>query len=211
MEKINELIDDKENKINDLNEEINKRKKEIEELNDSVNDLGQLNNNQAVSNELPLKLTDFDDENMLYGYKIIKKSFDFDYENIIRDFLKNNVKNDDKFAMYLKIKEQFSYDLIYKLLSLEPSNQLTIIHNMLDDKERIIIDELIDKKKFNLKQMLSNLNGMIIKNDPKIKIYVGDKNINYNFLDKNIETIYDNKITEGFKIYYKGIIYDYSI
>ena len=45
----------------------------------------------------------------------------------------------------------------------------------------------------------------------KLYIYVSDKNLKFNDLHKNIETIFDEKMTEGFKVEYKGKIYDYSI
>ena len=40
------------------------------------------------------------------------------------------------------------------------------------------------------------------------KISVDTKNVNYTSID---DVVYDKNITEGFKIVYKGIIYDYSI
>lgn len=212
MEKINELIVDKENKVSELNEEINKRKKEIEEL-DSVLDFTDQNGKQHANRDKILpQYTDYDDANSLYVYKTIKKNFNFDYEKVIKDFLEKNkeTKNDD-YIIYNKIKEIFNYDFIYKMLSLKPIDQKKIVLEMLDEKEQEKAKELIGNCTFNIRRFLRKVDEKIIKNDPKIKIYVGDKNISYNSLNNDIETIFDEKITEGFKIVYQGTIYDYSI
>ena len=74
-----------------------------------------------------------------------------------------------------------------------------------------IVTGYFKKKKFNIVKFINRLDDLIKKSDPRIYIYVSNKNINFNNLHKNIETIYDEKITEGFKVEYKGKIYDYSI
>ena len=66
-------------------------------------------------------------------------------------------------------------------------------------------------KYFNIVNFVSKIDALISDTDPKIYIYVGDQRFNFNKLNPNIETIYDTKITEGFRIEYKGKIYDYSI
>ena len=40
---------------------------------------------------------------------------------------------------------------------------------------------------------------------------MGDKSKSYNDIDEYVETVYSDKITEGFKIEYKGVVFDYSI
>ena len=58
---------------------------------------------------------------------------------------------------------------------------------------------------------MEKLDNLIEESDPQITILVGNKKDNYNYMNKNIKTIYDENITEGFKIVYKNIVYDYSI
>ena len=45
----------------------------------------------------------------------------------------------------------------------------------------------------------------------KIVVTVGDKSKNYDKIDSRIVTVYDDNIIEGFRIYYKSIVYDFSI
>ena len=49
------------------------------------------------------------------------------------------------------------------------------------------------------------------KYDPNVYVYVGDKSVNYDKLDKRIKTIYNSKIYKGIKIVYKNILYDFSL
>ena len=52
---------------------------------------------------------------------------------------------------------------------------------------------------------------IIFSTHPRTAKKIKEKNIKFNDLHKNIETIFDEKMTEGFKVEYKGKIYDYSI
>ena len=64
---------------------------------------------------------------------------------------------------------------------------------------------------FNIVKFLSELDVLIENSNPEIKIFTGTKNVNYNHLNKYINTVFDSNITEGFKIVYRGRVYDYSI
>jgi hypothetical protein len=96
-------------------------------------------------------------------------------------------------------------------MTYQSHEQKLIINELLSDIEKEVLSNLIHKKKFNVVKFLDELDSLILKSDPQIKIYIGNENENFNYLNKNITTIYDENITEGFKIVYKGIIYDYSI
>ena len=113
--------------------------------------------------------------------------------------------------MYVKVRSYFTYDVLYRLYTYQKSEQLLIISNLLSQDEKKVLNEYLNKDNFDIKNFISSLDELIIKNSPEIKIFVGSENENYNFLDSHINTIYDANIIEGFKILYKGIVYDYSI
>ena len=73
------------------------------------------------------------------------------------------------------------------------------------------MEKELNVRKFNITNFINKLDILILKNDPSILIYTGNEKDNFNEINENITTIYDKKITEGFKIVYKGVVYDYSI
>ena len=114
--------------------------------------------------------------------------------------------------------------------TLNPINLSPVILPKTSDTALIIVDSRINSSEFKvyvklLKQMESETgkvltDAVIFKNlgdsistlnENNLLVYTGEKNKDYNYLHNQIKTIYDNKITEGFKIVYKGVVYDYSI
>ena len=85
------------------------------------------------------------------------------------------------------------------------------MENLLQEDEKKLVKNLLNVEKFNIELFLKKLDDLIMKNNPTITIYVGDKDENYDKIDNRVITKYDNKITDGFRIEYKGNIYDYSI
>lgn len=205
------LIDNKEKKLEDLNNNILEKENTINELEKSAENNSYQNTTDSEDVVLP-KYADFEDGNLLSGYKVIKENFNFDVKKIINDFIKNNIKdNDTNFELYKKIKSYFLYDVIYRIATYSPEEQSIIVSELLQEDERECIKDLLDTKRFNINKFIDKLDNLIMKTDPEIKILVGDKNSNYDYIDTNIKTIYDENITEGFKIIYQGIVYDYSI
>ena len=49
------------------------------------------------------------------------------------------------------------------------------------------------------------------KTDPTIYVYVGQEDLNYNYLGKNVKTRFYKNMSEGVIIHFKGKMYDYSI
>ena len=86
-----------------------------------------------------------------------------------------------------------------------------IVNELLNNEERLLIKNLNLKGKFNIRTFLEVLDRRILEYNPEIKVYVGDKKENYDNINENVKTIITKDIAEGFKIEYKGIIYDYSI
>lgn len=208
------LIDDKEKKIEELNGNIEIKKNEEKELEDLINKLkieAEDFKKEEVDVVMP-KGADYEDGNLLENYKKIKEGFNFDYEEKIKKFLESEVTKDDgKFNVYLNIKNYFSHKTVYKISTYGSNEQRIIVNGLLTEDEKILVKDLLDTSKFNIVKFINKIDDLIKNSDPKIYIYVSDKNMKFNDLDSNIETVFDEKLTEGFKVEYKGKVYDYSI
>lgn len=208
------LIDDKEKKIEELNGNIEIKKNEEKELEDLINKLkieAEDFKKEEVDVVMP-KGADYEDGNLLENYKKIKEGFSFDYEEKIKKFLESEVTKDDgKFNVYLNIKNYFSHKTVYKISTYGSNEQRIIVNGLLTEDEKKLVKDLLDTSKFNIVKFINKIEDLIKNNDPKIYIYVSDKNMKFNDLDSNIETVFDEKLTEGFKVEYKGKVYDYSI
>lgn len=208
------LIDDKEKKIEELNGNIEIKKNEEKELEDLINKLkieAEDFKKEEVDVVMP-KGADYEDGNLLENYKKIKEGFSFDYEEKIKKFLESEVTKDDgKFNVYLNIKNYFSHKTVYKISTYGSNEQRIIVNGLLTEDEKILVKDLLDTSKFNIVKFINKIDDLIKNSDPKIYIYVSDKNMKFNDLDSNIETVFDEKLTEGFKVEYKGKVYDYSI
>ena len=203
------LIADKEKMLDDLNKDIENKEKVIKNLEGKENGLLQ---SGVLSNEVSLpKNVDFDDGNLLHNYKLIREKFNFNTRKVVMDFVSQTKKFDDtSYNFYKKVRSYFTTSIVYKIVSYSKEEQYVIIENLLQDNEKQVLKKF-SKKNFNLRRFLDYLDKMIIKSDPCIKVLVGKKNISYNDIDKNVDTIYDETIIEGFKIIYRGIVYDYSL
>ena len=212
MEQFDFLIGDKEEKVDELNNVISKKENDILNLELKISEYMGLSDTKKTDNEVVLPIyVDFEDEDVITNYKSIKEKFDFDTKDIIEKFLKEKVSDNINYNVYVKVRSYFTYDVLYRLYTYQKSEQLLIISNLLSQDEKKVLNEYLNKDNFDIKNFISSLDELIIKNSPEIKIFVGSENENYNFLDSHINTIYDANIIEGFKILYKGIVYDYSI
>lgn len=208
------LIDDKEKKIAQLDKTIDKKTKSYAKLEHEVDELEKvLENVEEVKKDhivLPTD-ADFEDGNILSGYKKIKDGFRFDVEEKIKEFLSEINSEDNHYELYCTVKGYFTHSSIYTIMTYQVEEQKLILNELLSEEEKTVLSKLLNKKKFNIVKFLSELETLILKSNPEIKVFVGDKSKSYNHLNENIVTIYDDSITEGFKIVYKGIVYDYSI
>lgn len=208
------LIDDKEKKINVLDKSIDKKTKSYAKLEQEVEELEKnLQNVEEVKKEHVVLQTDadFEDGNILSGYKKIKDGFNFDVESKIKEFLINVSSEKEFYDMYCNVKKYFTHSSIYTIMTYQENEQKLIINELLSESEREVLSKLINKKNFNIVKFLNELDLLILKSDPKIVIYTSNNTDNYDYLNENINTVYDSNLTEGFKIVYKGVVYDYSI
>lgn len=208
------LIDDKEKKIKILDESLERKTKSFAKLEREVEDLEKsLQNVEEVKKEHVVLQTDadFEDGDILTGYKKIKDGFRFDVESEIKNFLSEVNIDGEHYKLYCNVKNYFSHSSIYTIMTYQIEEQKLIVNELLSEEEREVLSSLINKRKFNIVKFLNELDNLILKSNPEIQIHIGNKNENFNHLNENITTIYDESITEGFRIVYKGIVYDYSI
>ena len=217
VDKLNEfdfLIEDKEKKINTLDDSISKKEKKILELEEKIKKLNE-NKGEKASGAVALpKCADLEDGNLLISYKKIKDNFNYNARDVIDNLIKENNLNNKSSELYQKykhIRDYFSFDIVYKISTYQSNKQFIIISELLNDDEKHLLKDLLKVEKFNIRKFVDELDRILIRFNPKIKVYVGDKKVNYNDINPNVETIYTDEITEGFKVEYKGVIYDYSI
>ena len=208
------LLEDKEKKLDELNKKISDNKSDLLVLEQKIEEYKN-NNYASVKNSdvvLP-RYTDFEDNDLLSNYKIIKEKFNFNLEAALQTFINDKSLTDDsvKYKLCKRIRNYFSYDVVYKLETYQKNEQFLIVSGLLNDEEKNILDLDSIKERFNLKAFLSKLDDLLVKTNPEIVVVIGDKRKNYDKINSRIKTVYDEKIIEGFKIYYKGIVYDYSI
>lgn len=206
------LIDDKEKKLSELNADIADKQAFMKELEEKIEKIKMTRETNKSDDVVLPKYADYEDGNLLSGYKIIKKHFQFDMASIIEKFVKENSDTLSKdYQMYQEIRNYFQYDIIYRLSTYQPDEQYEIVSELLSEEEKNLISNILVKKGFNIKKFISKLDGIILKSNPTIDVLVGDDSLNYDYIDSRIHTRFDDSITEGFKIIYKGVIYDYSI
>ena len=132
------------------------------------------------------KGADYEDGNLLENYKKIKEGFSFDYEEKINEFIAAEVTEEDSnYNVYMNIRNYFSHKTIYKISTYNNNEQRIIVEGLLTDDEKKLVKELIDVSKFNIVKFTNRLDELIKNSDPKIYIYVSDKNLKFNDLHKN--------------------------
>ena len=86
------------------------------------------------------------------------------------------------------------------------------IKEMLNDKEYKVYELYKEVNPTGgIDGFIDYLNELMDLNNPNVYVYVGDKNLNYDYLSKYVKTIYSEDIYKGIKIMYRGLIYDYSL
>ncbi len=196
-----DLILEKEKKLKEIN---SKAKGKNEEK--SINEIA-VKKVDSIDVNLPVPYLK---ENDFYKkYKSIKEGFEISNRKIIFEFLNNIPKEETTqyFDFLINIKSKITPDVKYKLLSLERDEQLDYFSQILDDNELMTIDET----NYDLQEFLYFIEKEICENDPTIYIRAGTMDDSLEKIDKRIKIIYDEEISIGLLIIYKGKSFDYSI
>lgn len=203
------LIDEKQQTLDNLNKEIEENKKALSEL-QNKNTPEKTIKGEKYYNDV--SIPKYTDEELFKKYKNIKEKFSFDFEDTIKSFVDNNLTKDDEvYDSFVKIRNKFSSDTIYEIMSLRSSEQEEYLNNVLNRIELFMLKKYIKMDKFNINKFITDLDTTIEKLDPVVYVFTGDKEKNYDFISPKIKTVYDSNVNEGIKISYKGNLYDYSL
>lgn len=157
------------------------------------------------------------EESFFKTYKEIKKKFHVDNEKIIKEFIEKSKKQqeDEKnYRILQTFRKQFTEKVIYECLTLTSEEQYNLITEIIKEDEETLLQfhkNFKNKNKFVVTKLVNFVEDKMKKCDPTIYVYVGQEELNYNYLGKNVKTRYYKNMSEGIIIHYKGKMYDYSI
>jgi len=208
LQEYDELINAKEEQLNDLNEEIKNKKVEA----DSIK---KLQRNDQIDFDISiidvLSRTNYRDKNLFDLEKKINEQFNYDNEKIIESFIAQ-IDTSKNFEFCKKLKRKFNSKNIYDYKILSESELETHLLKALTKKEYELYRSYKKlHKKTDIEDFIRFLDELVKINNPQIIVYVGSKSENYNHLSKYVKTKIDKTIYRGIKIEYQSKIYDFSI
>lgn len=235
LQEYNYLIDEKEEKLENLINQINSQERKIKNEQIEDDELGtiftseiekrleemkkfkaKMKNKKTSEIIYDIPTPQYREESFFDTYKKLKKDFKVDNEKIIREFLEaHNDENDKENYQVLKeFRKQFTDKTIYECLTLRSEEQFMIVKEVIDEKVSDLIEfnkKFNNKNQFTVTKLIYELEEKIKEYNPNIYVYVGEEDLNYNQINERIRTRSYKNMSEGIIIYYKGKIYDYSI
>lgn len=202
------LIDEKEQKLNEIDELLKNK-----ELGLKANDnILKKDGFEFDYNIIDLfNSAEYQDKDILRINKLIEEKFDFNHENLIKDFL-SCIKNVEKYEFCLNLKNKFTSEIIYKLKTCLEYEVDEFMNGFLTDNEYNVYSLYKDlNEKFVAEEFIDYLDRLVELNNPSITIYVSNNKENYDHLSKYIKTVVSDEIYSGIKIVYKDKIYDFSL
>jgi len=201
-----DLIADRENKLNEIDELIKNR------------EIGKEGNKKELSkggyafdtNVIDLfNSTQYQDKNIFELNKKIDETFVVNYEELVKDFL--SFCDDSKdYEFCVNLRNKFDSEQIYKLKS--TMNMEEELKTFLTEKEYKIYEAFkLIISEHSIENFVIYLDQLVDLNSPKVIILVGSKYENYDHLSEYIETKYNDRIYRGIKIVYKNRVYDFSL
>jgi len=211
------IVEEKEKQIDELTDEIKillKNKAELDRYN--MITLPKSARKKPQRQSLNLKQPKYREENFFFNYKELKQKFDFDKEELIKEFINehHDKKHEKDYKTLTNFKKKFDKEAIYQLMTLTGTEQINILKTILTDKEKELIDLeniIKDKNKFNILNLFEKIDEMILEINPSINVYVSKYDKDYNYIDPYIKTFHYKNMSEGIIIEYKGKRYDFSI
>lgn len=201
------LIDEKEKRLSELESELEKRKNGLK---DNIVESSKPNYDFDSSIIDLLTETSYLDKNIFAINKKIEEKFIINYEDLIKDFL-SNIKDDNKYDFCLNLREKFTPDEIYKIEIMLPDDREEYLKEFLSKEEYKVYEIFVASNKFNMEDFIDYLNRLIELNNPTVTILVPSKNINFDYIDKKINTKVSENIYRGIKILYRNKVYDFSL
>lgn len=203
-----DLITERENKLNEIDELIKNREIGKEENKKELSKGGYAFDTNVID---LFNSTQYQDKNIFELNKRIDENFVVNYEELVKDFL--TLCDDSKdYDFCLKLRNKFDSEQIYRFKSMMSESLECELKNFLTNREykvyeafKLIIDE------HTIDNFIIYLDQLVDLNSPKVVILVGNKSENYDHLSKYIETKYNDKIYRGLKIIYRNKVYDFSL
>lgn len=203
LQDYDDLVEEREKRLIEL--EKSKERIRLEEEGDNFQDAAVV----CVSDKLP----EYQVDGLLQKLKTIDEEFDLDNDKIVAMFLRENQieENDRIYLELVSLKQYIGQYEIYRKLSEDKHLLLELIQKLSPSSREKIEKYYLGTKRFSVNDFLEYLEVEIRKSDPVIYIEVGDKDLNYDQLDRRIKTIYNDKIYKGIRIRYQDKLYDYSL
>lgn len=162
----------------------------------------------TVSNTV-YKSKEFKDE-----YKNLKEVMSFNKDEVISKVLIESEQEISTLGQTaINLKNTFSFDTIFKLSTLSPTEQEDVLRTSFNKDENALLDEYISNKSnaFSAVEFFDYVGQIAKTEDPNFYVKTGWKSDNFNDLGDKVVTVHDNDITEGVKIVHKNKLYDYSV
>ena len=208
LQGFDDLITERELKLNEIDELIKSRELGKEENKKELSKGGYAFDTSVIN---LFNSTQYQDKNVFELNRKIDENFVVNYEELISDFLTFCEDNKD-YEFCLKLRDKFDSEKIYNLKSMMELEMEEEMNRFLDEKEYKIYEAF--KLFFNdhsIENFVIYLDQLVDLNSPKVVILVGNKHENYDHLSEYIETKYNDKIYRGIKIIYKNKVYDFSL
>lgn len=205
------LIDKKSTELDELTAKQEKLKASLNS--NSISEIEIKNRNQTpVSFSETLRYnTKYVDDNFTRNYRKIKENLNANKLAIIRSLVEK-VKTQDANTIYDQIRSKMSLDRIYALSELSSENQIQELMNDSSQPEIEVLNEYVrENTDFDIVDYFDYIKSKQYQTSKTIYIRTGDRQENFDGIDNNIITIYDEKICEGFSIEFGNIYYDFSV
>ena len=200
------------NKLEDYNNLIELKNKELQNITSSEENK-ESNIEKEVYHVNPIiDIPSYRDSSILKDLKKINEKFDFDNQNIILKFIQKNYKyqNEKHYNLLNSLNEKLYFDIVYEVMLYQSNVQYSFLKKIAS-KEELKYLENYKKEDFNILEFKNHIENLIDQNDQTIYVRVGKKEENYDHLNNNIKTIYDESIIKGIKIVYQNKLFDYSL
>ena len=238
LQEYNYLVEEKEKELAELNKKIEESEqnleilKKVKEQPDNIfdNKVEKVLDKMRRFNEAPapketprrpdivydISTPKYKEISFFKTYKYLKKDFNLDSEEIIKKFLSEHkkTKKTKEYAILSEFSSKFNDTVLYECSTLEKESQYELLDSVLTEDERkyINIEEFKENKsRFSIREILEKVNERLKEIDPTIYVYTGSSDINYDYIDSSIKTLFYKNMSEGVIIHYKGKIYDYSV